>query len=67
MNITDQPREVPQLRAEITDDKGEVVSGWSFPAEADSLPPGGLTTFQTSTKNPPRDGKLSLGFEAAMK
>lgn len=64
VNITDQPRAVPQLRAEITDDKDEVVSEWSFQAEADSLPPGGLTTFQTSTKDPPPDGKLSLGFEA---
>jgi len=63
-NVSDRSRSLPMIRASIIDSTGGVVSDWTFEAVAASLPPGGVTTFRTSAKNPPLDGHLSLDFVA---
>lgn len=61
-NLTDQPRSVPELRASLTDSSGTRVGEWTFSAKQASLPPGGVTTFETSTKKAPREGSLAIDF-----
>lgn len=62
VNTTDQPREVPQLRASLTDGAGQILTNWTFAADSADLPPGGFTTFETSAVNPPSEGRLNLVF-----
>lgn len=62
VNVTDQPLGVPTMRAVLTDPQGQEITHWTFTAEGSDLPPGGITTFQTSTEDPPREGNLSLIF-----
>jgi predicted Zn finger-like uncharacterized protein len=61
-NLTDQSRSVPELRASLTDSSGKRVDEWKFSAKQASLPPGGVTTFETSTKKAPREGSLAIDF-----
>jgi len=65
VNVTDTPQTVPTLRAVLTDPQGQEITHWTFTAEGGDLPPGGVTTFQTSTQDPPREGNLSLIFVEA--
>ncbi len=62
VNISDEPRPVPALKAILTDAEGLEVAQWTFAPDGEALPPGGTTTFQTSTQDPPREGNLSLVF-----
>ncbi len=62
VNISDEPRPVPALKAILTDAEGLEVAQWTFAPDGEALPPGGKTTFQTSTQDPPREGNLSLVF-----
>ena len=62
VNISDQSRPVPTLRAIITDAAGAEVSQWTFTAELADLAPGAQTTFQTSTSDPTGGVNLSLIF-----
>ncbi len=63
-NISDGPRDIPQLRASVTDGTGAQVEEWVFSANSANLPPGGVTEFETSTRNAPREGSLGIDFVA---
>jgi hypothetical protein len=62
VNLSDRLRQVPPLRASVTDAEGKEVDRWTFQADSASLPPGGSTSFDTIAKNPPREGNLSIDF-----
>ena len=64
-NVSDSPRTVPQLRASVTDGSGAQVEAWVFTANDTSLPPGGVTQFETSTRNAPGEGSLGIDFVAS--
>ena len=64
-NISDIPRDVPQLRARVLDPTGAEVDQWVFSPNTKSLPPGGVTQFETSTRNAPREGSLGVEFAAS--
>lgn len=64
-NVSDTPRPVPQLRASVTDGSGAQVDAWVFSAKDASLPPGGVTQFETSTRNAPGEGSLGIDFVAS--
>ena len=61
-NPTDVTQEVPPLVATLMDPTGIELKRWVFAAETDTLPPGGRISFQTTTDNPPGQGKLHLNF-----
>ncbi|MFQ5775677.1 MAG: DUF3426 domain-containing protein [Kiloniellaceae bacterium] len=63
-NVSDRTRNVPRLRASLTDANGAQVEEWTFATADATLPPGGVTGFETSTKNAPREGSLSIEFVA---
>lgn len=62
VNVSDEPRPVPWLRAVVTDANGVELTKWTFAADGDDLEPGAETRFQTTTENPPSQGNLSLIF-----
>ena len=62
VNLSDQIRQVPPLRASVTDSDGVELDSWTFQAASASLPPGGTTRFETVAKNPPREGNLGIDF-----
>ncbi len=62
VNVSDQTRRVPPLRASLTDAKGVELDRWTFEAADASLAPGAATEFETVAKNPPREGNLSIDF-----
>ncbi len=62
VNISENPLQVPQIKASLTDGEGAELAQWTFAADSETLPPGGFTTFQTSTADPPDEGNLSLAF-----
>lgn len=62
VNVSSRPRAVPRLRASLTDSQGKELTNWVFASDSDDLPPGGLTTFETRTVNPPGAGELHLVF-----
>lgn len=64
VNESDEPISVPTILAVITDSGGASLVDWSFAADGAELPPGGITTFQTSTQDPPAEGALNLFFVA---
>lgn len=61
-NVTSEPQSVPLLRASLIDSKGDEVESWTFAASATTLPPGGTTNFETTTKNPPQEGRILIDF-----
>jgi len=61
-NVADSERAVPTLRARLIGSDGANLSEWTFDAEQKRLPPGGTTRFETTAKNPPREGRLSIEF-----
>ncbi len=62
VNVSDQTRRVPPLRASLTDAEGVELDRWTFKAADATLAPGGTTEFETVAKNPPRAGNLSIDF-----
>lgn len=62
VNKTGRPRIVPRLQASLTDAGGVELTSWVFASDSSELPPGGLTTFETQTANPPGAGELHLVF-----
>jgi predicted Zn finger-like uncharacterized protein len=62
VNLSNQDRQVPPLRASVTDADGVELDRWIFQAESVSLPPGGTTGFETVARNPPREGNLGIEF-----
>ncbi len=65
-NISETQRDVPRLRASVTDETGAEVDQWDFSANIEILPPGGMTQFRTTTRNAPREGNLGIDFVAEM-
>jgi predicted Zn finger-like uncharacterized protein len=63
-NVTNEPQSIPMLRASLIDAKGDEVGSWTFAASATTLPPGGATGFETTTKNPPSEGRILIDFVA---
>ena len=61
-NVSEEDRQVPLMRASLLDSDGEELDQWTFSAQAEALPPGGTTAFETSMQNPPRAGNLSIDF-----
>ena len=62
VNLSNEDRRVPPLRASVTDAEGVELDRWTFEAASASLPPGGSTRFETVAKNPPRKGNLAIDF-----
>ena len=62
VNTTNRPRMVPRLQASLTDAGGAELTSWIFASDSGELPPGGITTFETQTANPPGAGELHLVF-----
>ncbi len=62
VNVSDRARMVPRLRATLIDAEGAELANWTFRADSSELPPGGLTTFETVTADPPGQGNLKLVF-----
>ena len=62
VNVSKWPRDVPPLRASLTDSKGIELDRWTFQAADATLQPGGTTTFESVAKDPPREGNLSIDF-----
>jgi len=66
VNTGPEMRQLPQLRGELLDADGQVVSFWLFPADASVLGPGETTTFEDAYRNPPIGGSetdLFITFE----
>ncbi|MEE8189536.1 MAG: DUF3426 domain-containing protein [Kiloniellales bacterium] len=63
-NVSEKDQQVPLMRASLLDSDGEELDQWIFSAQAETLPPGGTTAFETSMQNPPRAGNLSIDFVA---
>lgn len=62
VNLSDRDRQVPPLRASVTDAEGIELDRWTFEAASAGLPPGGTTRFETVAKNPPREGNVFIEF-----
>lgn len=52
-NVSDRKQEVPQLRAQLTNAEGKVLTEWIFDAPQSELDAGGAVAFETETRNPP--------------
>jgi predicted Zn finger-like uncharacterized protein len=62
VNVSDRSRSVPRLQASLIDASGVELAIWTFAADSSELPPGGVTTFETTAIDPPSEGNLSLVF-----
>ena len=62
VNVSEDAREVPMLRAVVSNAGGEEVLSWEFAAASRQLEPGAVATFETSTANPPENGTLRVEF-----
>lgn len=62
VNVSDQARPVPLLRAVIIDAEGSQITEWILEVDSESLPPGGRVRFETSTEDPERGVNLNLIF-----
>lgn len=63
VNVSDQARKLPRLRASLTDARGEELLFWLFSAVGEELQPGESTGFETSTDNPPAGAaNISITF-----
>jgi hypothetical protein len=62
VNTSEHAVAVPQLQASLTDAGGATLASWVFAADSSELPAGGVTTFETTASDPPREGNLSLVF-----
>ena len=65
LNISNTVVPVPRLRASLNNSDGDEISFWYFSAEDTELGPGESTRFETSTSNPPKNGKnLSISLNS---
>lgn len=62
VNVSEEAREVPMLRAVVSNSEGDELLSWEFAAGSRSLEPGEVATFETSAANPPDDSALSVEF-----
>ena len=62
VNTSGRTMAVPRLQASFIDSEGTQLGNWIFAADSSELPPGGVTTFETTAADPPREGNLSLDF-----
>jgi predicted Zn finger-like uncharacterized protein len=60
VNLSDRDRQVPPLRASVTDAQEVVLESWTFRADSASLAPGGTTRFETMARNPPGQGNVFI-------
>ncbi len=60
VNLSDRDRQVPPLRASVTDAQEVVLESWTFQADSASLVPGGTTRFETVARNPPGQGNVFI-------
>lgn len=60
VNLSDRDRQVPPLRASVTDARDVVLESWTFQADSASLAPGGTTRFETVARNPPGQGNVFI-------
>ena len=66
LNIGQNKQRVPQIKAELVDDQGQVVYAWPISAPVSELAPGGSTTFNSAVVDVPQDArKLRLDFSSA--
>jgi predicted Zn finger-like uncharacterized protein len=56
INPTDEPHDVPPIRAELRSATGELVYSWTIPPPARVLPPGESRTFNSAEVNVPAGG-----------
>ena len=62
VNLSGGYRQVPPLRASVTNAEDEEIDSWTFQASGARLPPGGSTGFDTVARNPPRGGNVFIDF-----
>jgi hypothetical protein len=60
VNLSDRDRQVPPLRASVTDAQEVVLESWTFQADSANLAPGGTTRFETVARNPPGQGNVLI-------
>jgi predicted Zn finger-like uncharacterized protein len=65
VNVSQAARDVPMLRAVVSDSDGKEVMSWEFAAARRRLDPGSVATFETSTANPPAESTLKVEFAGA--
>lgn len=61
-NASEEVKAVPPLEARLVDSQGKELNRWVFSAARTSLPPGASTDFETTARNPPREGRLAIDF-----
>jgi predicted Zn finger-like uncharacterized protein len=62
-NPTEETQNVPQIRAELKDARGQVVHSWSIAPPVRAIPPGGRVNFDSAERDVARGGRiLSLTF-----
>lgn len=61
-NVSDKTKELPSLEARLTDGSGAELDRWTFSAAESTLDPGTVTAFETTAKNPPREGNVAIDF-----
>ncbi|MDP8994872.1 MAG: DUF3426 domain-containing protein, partial [Pseudomonadota bacterium] len=66
VNPTGEPQRVPQIRAQLRDDQGRVVYGWSIAPPVSELAPGQAATFNSAeVLDVPRNARsVHLSFGA---
>ena len=56
-NVSERKQEVPQLRAQLVDGQGQVLTEWIFDAPQSELDAGGSVDFASETRNPPAEAQ----------
>lgn len=56
-NISERKQDVPQLRAQLVDGQGQVLTEWIFDAPQSELDAGGSVEFESETRNPPAEAQ----------
>ena len=66
LNTGQNKQRVPQIKAELVDDQGQVVYAWPISAPVSELAPGGSTNFNSAVVDVPQGArKLRLDFSSA--
>ena len=68
INPTDQPQDVPPLKAELRDSGGKLIYSWTISPPARVLPPGASASFNSAEMNVPEGAErltVTLGPPAA--
>jgi predicted Zn finger-like uncharacterized protein len=62
-NVSDHKQTLPNLRAQVLDAAGTVLTEWTFETPRRELDAGGSVSFQTETRNPPAGAQnLNITF-----